>query len=204
VNNLVTDTAVKIGDYLPGLFSDVPIDYWAHDFIERLYLAGITSGCALTPLRYCPEGIVTRSQMAVFLLRGIHGSTYTPPDLDASSGFGDVPTTYWAAAHIKQLAAEGITAGCGGGNYCPEGPVTRAQMAVFLLRSKYGGSYTPPDAGAGTGFADVPATYWAAAWIKQLVAEGITAGCGGGDYCPESPVTRDQMAVFLVRTFNLP
>jgi hypothetical protein len=142
--------------------------------------------------------------MAVFLLRGIHGSSYTPPAVGATTGFGDVPTSYWAAAWIKQLAAEGITTGCGNGNYCPESPVTRAEMAVFLLRSEHGSSYTPPAVGSSTGFGDVPTTYWAAAWIKQLVTEGITSGCGGGNYCPESPVTRAEMAVFLVRTFNLP
>jgi hypothetical protein len=142
--------------------------------------------------------------MAVFLERGIHGSTYTPPAVGASSGFNDVPSNYWAAAWIKQLAADGITGGCGGGNYCPGYPVTRAQMAVFLLRAKYGASYIPPAVGASTGFNDVPANYWAAAWIKQLAAEGITSGCGAGIYCPETPVTRAQMAVFLVRTFNLP
>jgi hypothetical protein len=77
-------------------------------------------------------------------------------------------------------------------------------MAVFLLRSKYGASYVPPAVGANTGFGDVSTTYWSAAWIKQLVVEGITAGCGNGNYCPDSPVTRAQMAVFLVKTFNLP
>jgi len=76
-------------------------------------------------------------------------------------------------------------------------------MAVFLLKSKYGSSYVPLDVGTDTGFGDVPTTHWAAAWIKQLAAEGITGGCGGGNYCPESPVTRAQMAVFLVKTFNL-
>jgi hypothetical protein len=64
--------------------------------------------------------------------------------------------------------------------------------------------YTPPDVGTSTGFADVPVTHWAAAWIKQLAAEGITTGCGGGNFCPSTPVSRDQMAVFLQRTFNLP
>jgi hypothetical protein len=100
------------------------------------------------------------------------------------------------------LATEGITAGCGGGNYCPEGNVTRAQMAVFLLKSKHGAAYVPPPA---TGlFPDVPVGYWARNWIEQLAVEGITGGCGGGNYCPEDNVTRAQMAVFLVRTFNLP
>jgi len=121
-----------------------------------------------------------------------------------STGFTDVPTDYWAAAWIKQLAAEGITGGCGPGVYCPDATVTRAQMAVFLLKAKNGSSYSPPAVGVSTGFGDVSIVYWAAPFIKQLVADGITSGCGGGNYCPDSDVTRAQMAVFLVKTFNLP
>jgi hypothetical protein len=187
-----------------AIFLDVQTTYWAREYVERLYAAGITGGCTVNPLQYCPEDTVTRAQMAVFLERGMKGSSYSPPPAGSNTGFGDVQPTYWAAAWIKQLAFDGITGGCGNGIYCPEAPVTRAQMAVFLLRSKYGAAYTPPPAGGSTGFEDVPPGYWAAAWIKQLVAEGITAGCGNGDYCPESPVTRAQMAVFLVKTFNLP
>jgi hypothetical protein len=185
-------------------FADVPAGYWAQNFIERFYRAGITGGCGTNPLNYCPEATVTRAQMAVFLERGIHGSDYNPPAAGSSTGFVDVSATHWAAAWIKQLTAENITSGCGSGSYCPEAPVTRAQMAVFLLRSKHGASYNPPAVGSTTGFSDVPVNHWAAAWIKQLVAEGITSGCGTGAYCPESPVTRAQMAVFLVRTFDLP
>jgi hypothetical protein len=77
-------------------------------------------------------------------------------------------------------------------------------MAIFLLRSKYGTSYSPPPVGASTGFGDVPPSHWAAPWIKQLVAEGITSGCGNGNYCPDVPVTRAQMAVLLVQTFDFP
>lgn len=179
-------------------------DYWASLFVARLYAAGITGGCSFSPFKYCPEDSVTRAQMAVFLLRGIHTSSNVPPDIGAGTGFGDVSPGYWSAAWIKQLATEGITTGCGNGNFCPEHPVTRAQMAVFLLRAKYRAGYIPPAVGSGTGFGDVPPGYWSAAWIKQLVSEGITSGCGNGNYCPENPVTRAQMAVFLVRTFNLP
>jgi hypothetical protein len=196
--------AVDTSDLMPWSFSDVPDSHWAWNFVERLYNAAITGGCGVNPRRYCPDVIATRAQMAIFLERGIHGSTYSPTALGGSTGFGDVPPDYWAAAWIKQLAADGVTSGCGSGNYCPESPVTRAQMAVFLLRSKYGSSYSPPAVGNSSGFGDVQPGYWAAAWIKQLVAEGITAGCGSGNYCPESPVTCAQMAVFLVRTFNLP
>ena len=185
-------------------FSDVSTGYWAWQYVERLYNAGITGGCNVNPLQYCPDGTATRAQMAIFLLRGMYGSSYCPPAVGSSAGFGDVPTDHWAAAWIKQLMTEGITAGCGSGNYCPETPVTRAEMAVFLLRSKYGASYSPPAVGGNTGFGDVPVNHWAGAWIKQLVIEGITAGCGNGNYCPEAPVTRAEMAVFLVRIFNLP
>jgi LasA protease len=191
-------------NYIPGIFVDVPFDGFARAQIETIYNAGITGGCSALPLNYCPQTAVTRSQMAVFLERGIHGTLYNPPAVGGSTIFADVQLAYWAGAWIKQLATEGITGGCGSGDYCPESPVTRAQMAVFLLRSKYGASYNPPPVEGSTGFTDVDPTYWAGAWIKQLVAEGITAGCGAGAYCPESPVTRAQMAVFLVRTFNLP
>jgi hypothetical protein len=187
------------------IFFDVPVTYWAWSFIERLYNAGITGGCATTPnLLYCPDETVTRAQMAVFLLKSMHGPAFAPPLVGDSTGFDDVDTGYWAAAWIKQLAAEGITGGCGVGLYCPEAPVTRAQMAVFLLKAKNGSGYLPPAIGDGSGFTDVADDYWAAVWIKQLAADGITGGCGPGLYCPENSVTRAQMAVFIVKTFGLP
>jgi len=188
-------------------FTDVSNSYWAWSWIERLYAAGVTSGCSTNPMMYCPEDSVTRAQMAIFLERGKNGSAYTPP---AATGmvFIDVSAAYWAAAWIEKLYADGITVGCATNplRYCPEDPVTRSQMAIFLLRAKYGAAYVPPGVGSNTGFNDVPVTYWAAAWIEQLYAEGITTGCGTSPltYCPEDSVTRAQMAVFLVRTFNLP
>jgi hypothetical protein len=185
-------------------FWDVSGDFWAFDFIRRLADAGITGGCAVDPPMYCPASVVTRDQMAVFLLRGMHGSAYDPPTV-ATSSFADVPANFWAISWIEQLAQEGITTGCATNplRYCPAAAVNREQMAVFLLRAKYGSSYTPPPA---TGvFADVPASYWAAPWIEKLAADGVTGGCSTTPkaYCPRNSVTRDQMAVFLVRTFGL-
>jgi hypothetical protein len=185
-----------------AIFSDVPEEHWANDHIERLYLLHITGGCGVTPLSYCPNQNVTRAQLAVMLLRSKYGAPYLPPEVGTETGFADVPVAHWAAAWIKQLAAEGVTAGCGGGKFCPDKAVTRAELAVLLLRTKYGTSYTPPSA---TGlFTDVPVGHWAAAWVEQLVAEGVTAGCGGGKYCPNQFVTRASVAVFLVETFDLP
>ena len=76
-------------------------------------------------------------------------------------------------------------------------------MAIFLLRGKYGSAYMPP-AATGTIFSDVPIGSFAAAWIEQLARDGVTSGCGDGNYCPENSVTRAEMAIFLVRAFNLP
>lgn len=185
-------------DYPLGRFDDVPPDYWAFRFIETFARAGITAGCG--PSIYCPKASVTRAQMAVFLERGIRGSDYTPPPATGNV-FLDVGATDFAAGFIEQFYQDGITGGCGNSNYCPEGEVTRAQMAVFLLRAKYGAAYSPPPP-SGV-FEDVDLSYWAVSWIEQLAAEGITGGCGGNNYCPDNPVTRDQMAVFLVRTFGL-
>ena len=178
------------------------MNHWAWAYIESIYAAGITGGCGTSPLIYCPSDPVTRAQMAIFILRGVHGKAYVPPPASGTV-FIDIPTDYWAADWIEQLAEEGITVGCGDGNYCPENAITRAEMSVFLLRSKLGSTHTPPPA-TGTTFADVPANYWAASWIEQLALMEITSGCGDGNFCPEGQVTRDQMAVFIQRMFNFP
>jgi hypothetical protein len=186
-------------------FLDVPDTYWAWSEIERLYVAGFTTGCSDNPLAYCPERSVTRAEMAIFIERGMNTATYTPPPATGTI-FVDVPLSYWDADWIEKLFADHITGGCGVSplTYCPDSPTTRAEMAVFLLRAKYGAAYNPP-AAAGI-FADVSTTYWDASWIEQLYAEGITGGCSLSplSYCPEKSVTRAEMAVFLVRTFNLP
>ena len=49
--------------------------------------------------------------------------------------FGDVPTDHPFYQFIEALAASGITGGCGSGNYCPDNPVTRGQMAVFIAKA---------------------------------------------------------------------
>ena len=75
-------------------------------------------------------------------------------------------------------------------------------MAVFLLKTEHGSTYVPP---VCTGrFLDVMCPSAFADWIEQLFTEGVTGGCGGGNYCPNNPNTRGQMAVFLTKTFNLP
>jgi hypothetical protein len=116
----------------------------------------------------------------------------------AVATFPDVPNTNPFFHYVQTIYQLGITGGCAGGNYCPGNPVTRAQMAVFLLKSKEGAAYVPPPC---TGdFPDVPCSSPFAPWIEELAARGITGGCGGGNYCPDNTVTRQQMAPFLLKT----
>lgn len=194
---------------LIATFEDVPVTHWAHVYVESLYDAGITKGCQEEPEKYfCPQGEVSRAEMAIFLLRGIYGDDI---DLEPATGrvFNDVSVTHYAAHWIEKLADEGYTQGCQKvpPKYCPENSVTRAEVAIFLLRAKYKDPSYQPDPlnpGENSGFNDVAKNDFAAAWIKKLADEGITKGCGNGKYCPNDPVTREEMAVFLVRTFNLP
>ena len=191
-----------IGDnadpYPVGHFADVPPGYPAYHFIESLVDVGITAGCSNH--NFCPKSVVTRAQMAIILERALHGGNFTPPPASGAV-FLDVAATDVAAAYIEHLSGHDIMAGCGSGNFCQGATVTRDQLAGRLLRVKHGAAYTPPDA-IGV-FNDVPVSHWAAAWIEQLASEGISLGCDGDNYCPSQAVTRDQLAVLLVRALEL-
>ena len=185
------------------LFLDVPIDFWAGPYIERLYDAGWTTGITTDPPLYAPFRSTTRAEIAVFFVRVLGF------DLPEASGtiFGDVSDDYWAASAIEKLYAEGLTKGCDDSPellYCPNKTTSRAEMAVFLARVLYGNdAQLDPPTGI---FDDVPTSHWAAAEIEQLYRDGITAGCGTAPlrFCPDGSTNRAEIAAFLVRTFNLP
>jgi len=118
--------------------------------------------------------------------------------------FFDVPATHPFYAEISAIALNGITAGCGSGYYCPEANVTREQMAAFIIRAL--GDFNPPT-DVPPRFADVPKVINGQpnpfyGFIDRMRALGITSGCGGGNYCPGSNVTREQMAAFIIRALG--
>lgn len=119
-----------------GIFADVPSTHWAAPWVEQLYRDGLTKGCALAPLRYCPDNLVTRAEMGPFLLRARHGGDYQPP-LTLVLSFADVAVDFWALSWIEQLYVEGITNGCALSplRFCPDSPVTRAEMAGFIVKA---------------------------------------------------------------------
>ncbi len=110
------------------MFSDVPASSPYCAWIEELARRGVVSGCSTG--KFCPTAVVTRDQMAVFVLRTLDPSL-SPPACGTPM-FSDVPASSPYCRWIEELARRNVVGGCGGGKYCPTNPVSRGQMAVFL------------------------------------------------------------------------
>ena len=209
--------------HIGNSFADVPPTRWAYSFIETMLHKNITSGCGNG--NYCPGMGTSRWQMAVFLSTALAGNNVpvsgTVPGLGSyncvaggQSVFADVAPDDGGCKFIHYIAARGITAGCGNGNYCPGQTVDRWQMGVFLAKAIATGPIPVAGTVPGLGdyncvaggvslFADVAPTDGGCPSIHYIAAQQITVGCGGGNYCPAATLNRDQMAVFITKAFNL-
>ncbi len=180
-------------------FTDVPAGNAYHDYVEQLVRLHVTAGVGGG--NYGLTSGITRAQMAVFLLRAKYGPNFTPPPATGTI-FADVGAGSFAAAWIEQLYRDGVTGGCSTTplNYCPSSSITIEQMSVFVLRGAHGITYTPPPA---TGqFADLPATSGFAPWGEQVSREGIYTGQSPTSFGTGLPVTRDVMAMMVIRGFQ--
>jgi hypothetical protein len=123
--------------------------------------------------------------------------------LHIGSSFTDVPTSNLFYRFVETILHKQVTGGCTATAYCPTASTTREQMAVFVLVSKELPGYTPPPCVAGSEqFSDVPASSPFCRWIEELANRGVVTGCGAGAYCPTASATREQMAVFVLRTLD--
>jgi hypothetical protein len=177
-----------------GTFRDDD-DYQQEGYIEALAASGVTKGCN-PPANdlFCPNDSVTRGQMASFLVRALD----LPPATDGNRFTDDDGSPH--ESNIDALAAAGITNGCDPPEntmFCPDRAVTRGEMAAFLVR---GFGYPVPE-GTDT-FTDDDHSIFESQ-IEALAAAGITSGCGTAVYCPERPIKRKNLAVFLVRSLGL-
>jgi hypothetical protein len=176
--------------------SDVETSVFVEDIVW-LAEEAITKGCNPPDNdMFCPQNVVTRGQMAAFLVRFLGltddggGNTFTD---DNDSIFQD---------DIAKLATAGITQGCNaaGTEFCPDQRVSRGQMSAFLVRA-----VGLTDDGGGNTFTDDNDSIFEDD-IAKLAAAGITQGCNaaGTEFCPDGSVTRGQMAAFLHRASLLP
>jgi hypothetical protein len=194
-----TNVAVTAG------FSDLDPSHPYYTYINRIAELGITLGCGQGT--YCPEGFVTREQLAVFIERAL--GVFSPP-VPSSQRFLDVEPSRFGYAFIDDFANRGITLGCGENLYCPAGLVTRQEIATFLERAA--GRPNPPTPSFQR-FVDVEPWRWGYPFVEAFVQNGESFGimdiikrdCNqdGLHFCPGRPITRAEMAAFLVLTFNL-
>jgi len=174
-------------------FSDLPAFHPALEYPAPVVLLdrGIVSG--YPDGTYRPGNTITRAEMAVILLKLMQGANYAPPP--AAPTFTDTGG-HWAVNWIESAKAAGVIGGYPDGSYRPENQVTRAEMAVMIVRATHGKNYTPPNP-VGL-FADVPASHWAARFVEQLARDGRALTCPAG-HCPDKHVTRGDLAEILTR-----
>lgn len=190
-------SATAVGSNSDGRGTFTDDDGSVHEAdINGLAHAEVTRGCNPPDnTHYCPTRSVTRGEMASFLVRALE-----LPGADPGP-FEDISLSVHRA-DIDALAAAGITRGCNppaNTRYCPDQAVTREQMASFLVRA-----LELPQTEDGP-FTDTSGSVHAAD-VDALAAAGITRGCNPPDntrYCPGQPVTREQMASFLVRGLDI-
>jgi Tol biopolymer transport system component len=208
-SNLVPDDTNEWSDifvYDQPTFPDASTGFWAYFEVEACHTAAIVQG--YPDGLYRPGLTIIRDQMAVYISRALAGGEEYVPTGPAQATFPDVPTDYWAYDHIEYTVANNVVQGYEDGDYHPDWEVTRGQMAVFVARSVVTptgeaglSAYEPPEVAS---FADVPTTYWCYKHVEYCKGSGIVAGYPDGTYKPTQYVTRDQMAVYIQRAFQLP
>ncbi len=182
-------------------FFDVPFYHWAYRQIKACLDTEITLG--YPDGLYHPEFTVSRAQMAVFIARAHAGGEDNIPPYTGYSRFADVPFDHWAYDHVEYCYAHGIVTGYPDGLYHPLDVVKRDTMAVFMARARGWVSIGDDMKIDVAVFPDVPAEFWAGTAIQACVANGVVLGYPDGLYRPYLNISRDQMAVFVSRAFDL-
>jgi hypothetical protein len=127
------------------------------------------------------------------------GDTFT---FSPTPYFTDVPASSPFFPYIQKFADLGLTHGCSPTTFCPLGTVPRMDASVLIVRGKleslFGDKFTYPTTPF---FTDVPANLPQFPYIQKMYELGITAGCSATQFCPNSNLTRQEIAVFLTRAF---
>jgi len=203
-NQADSGTEVK-GRYITALFPDVLYDHWAWSDVISCADASIVNG--YDDGLYHPEYEVTRDQMAVYIARALVSPSGDAaiPDPEPPPSFSDVPSTHWAYKHIEYAVSQNVVKGYDDGTYQPGLTVDRGTMAVYVARAMVapGGDAAVPDPPTTTTFPDVPDTFWSYRHVEYCVSQSVVAGYDDGYYRPDAAVSRDQMAVYIARAFEL-
>ena len=156
--------------------------------INQIAALGITVGCNPPANNlYCPKNDVSRAQMSAFLRRAF----VLPP---TNSDFFTDDDGIVFEDDINRLSAAGTSdLGCSGSLFCPWQPITRSDMALFIVST-----LDLPSLG-NSDFSDIAGDPNASE-IRILADHGITVGCTVNQFCPDETVSRAQMASFIMRS----
>ncbi|WP_088007127.1 S-layer homology domain-containing protein [Indiicoccus explosivorum] len=172
------------------VFSDVGASHRAAKEIGYLTEQGVVYG--YKDGRFGVNDPIMRIQAAMMIARAL--------PLPAAAGgewtFNDMPADHPYYAVASQMAEAGIMFGGKDGDFQPNAPMTRAQMAAVLVRA-----FGLKDM-ADYDFLDVPPVHWASADIRTLLGNGITTGYPDNTFRPGQPITRSQFAMFMARTLD--
>ncbi|MBO2943648.1 S-layer homology domain-containing protein [Paenibacillus sp. F411] len=117
--------------------------------------------------------------------------------LEYNKTFVDVPMTHWAHRTLQILSAKHIVEGMTEERFFPRAVTTRAEFTALLVRA-LGLAASAGD----TDFTDVPDNAWYADDIAAAVQAGLVQGITDSSFAPSEPVTREQIAVLLVRAYE--
>ena len=156
--------------------------------IQWMLQQGITKGCSAN--EFCPKQVATRAQIASMFVRAL-GLTQTG-DVDR---FGDDNGSVHEQ-DINRLAYAGITLGCSANEYCPDEPMTRAQMASMFARA-----FQLTEGADVDRFGDDNGSVHEQN-INRVAYAGITLGCAENEFCPDGLMLREQLAAFFYRAMN--
>ncbi len=143
-------------------------------------------------------GLVVALLLSIMPVAGAQVADDSGESVDLQA-FADTADSVFRNA-IDELQARGITQGCNppaNTLFCPDDPVTRGQMAIFIVRGFDLGPATFDyfDDDAGKVYEDA---------ANRLAEAGLTQGCGPRRYCGDNDISRGEMAAFLTRTLRLP
>jgi hypothetical protein len=217
VGNTPTSTTLCSGDNhratknVSVFFDVLPDEDWFSPHITSLYAHGFVVGCSNDPFLFCPFDQLTRAELAVLIVRGYHRHALQEPEFDEPEQpeqrlFTDVDPEEWYAKWAHQLYEDGFTAGCSLDElaFCPFDLVTKAEMAVFMLRARNGVEWEPdPPQGF---LSDMDIDDWRTKWAEAAVEYGIMVPCVSitNRFCPDEEPPRALAAVWMARGFDLP
>ena len=216
VNNIVCGQTDGLSPFaLQGIrgtqFPDVPAwgfgtegldPHWSYYQVMACVEAQIVGG--YPDGTYQPGAVVTRDQMAVYVARALAGGDDSVPEFTETPTFPDVGEGFWALNYVEYAVAQNVVAGYLDGYYHPAYQVDRGQMAVYVARARGWVGVDDDMTTAPELFPDVPAGFWSGTAIEACVTNGVVQGYQDGYYRPSWAVTRDQMAVYVARAFDLP